>query len=109
MGLDKLENNAACNVVQHDQFGDGSVMVWGSISMQARQRHTQYNGTVVPGFLQLHDKAWLHVARVCMHFLEDEVTDTTDWAPKSNRTTLVCYVSGYLMLPGCTSDYLGAQ
>lgn len=100
-----LENNAACNVVQHDQFGDGSVMVWGSISMQARQRHTQYNGTVVPGFLQLHES----MARVCMHFLEDEVTDTTDWAPESNRTTLVCYVSCYLMLPGCTSDYLGAQ
>ncbi|KAI4881850.1 hypothetical protein NFI96_026641 [Prochilodus magdalenae] len=38
---------AACNIIQHDWFGGGSVMVWGGISLegqtyrplQARQRH----------------------------------------------------------------------
>ncbi len=27
---------AACNIVQHDRFGGGSVMVWGGISMEGR-------------------------------------------------------------------------
>ena len=27
---------AACNIVQHDRFGGGSVMVWGVISMEGR-------------------------------------------------------------------------
>ncbi len=30
------ERYAACNIVQHDQFGGGSVMVWGGISMEGR-------------------------------------------------------------------------
>ncbi|TWW61087.1 hypothetical protein D4764_05G0011770 [Takifugu flavidus] len=30
------ERYAACNVVQHDRFGGGSVMVWGGISMEGR-------------------------------------------------------------------------
>ena len=30
------EHYAACNIVQHDRFGGGSVMVWGGISMEGR-------------------------------------------------------------------------
>ncbi|KAI3352231.1 hypothetical protein L3Q82_005581 [Scortum barcoo] len=30
------ERYAACNVVQHDRFGGGSVIVWGGISMEGR-------------------------------------------------------------------------
>ncbi|KAI3351367.1 hypothetical protein L3Q82_005907 [Scortum barcoo] len=35
-GEDKEERYAACNVVQHDRFGGGSVIVWGGISMEGR-------------------------------------------------------------------------
>uniref|UniRef100_A0A8C4TJ22 Transposase n=1 Tax=Erpetoichthys calabaricus TaxID=27687 RepID=A0A8C4TJ22_ERPCA len=96
---------AACNIVQHDQFGGGSVMVWGGISMEG---HTDlyrldngtltairyqdeilgptvrpYAGAVGPGFLLVHDNARPHVARVCGQFLEDEGIDTIDWPPRS--------------------------
>ncbi|KAI3356926.1 hypothetical protein L3Q82_003567 [Scortum barcoo] len=30
------ERSAACNILQHDQFGSGSVMVWGGISLGGR-------------------------------------------------------------------------
>ncbi|KAL0175598.1 hypothetical protein M9458_027928, partial [Cirrhinus mrigala] len=30
------ERSAACNVLQHDRFGSGSVMVWGGISLEGR-------------------------------------------------------------------------
>ena len=29
------ERSAACNILQHDRFGGGSVMVWGGISLEA--------------------------------------------------------------------------
>ncbi|KAI4873954.1 hypothetical protein NFI96_033729, partial [Prochilodus magdalenae] len=30
------ERSVACNILQHDQFGHGSVMVWGGISLEGR-------------------------------------------------------------------------
>ncbi|TWW56335.1 hypothetical protein D4764_08G0003220 [Takifugu flavidus] len=30
------ERYAACNIIQHDRFGGGSVMVWGGISLEGR-------------------------------------------------------------------------
>ncbi|KAI3368474.1 hypothetical protein L3Q82_025490, partial [Scortum barcoo] len=30
------ERSAACNILQHDRFGSGSVMVWGGISLGGR-------------------------------------------------------------------------
>ncbi|KAL0149715.1 hypothetical protein M9458_054998 [Cirrhinus mrigala] len=30
------ERSAACNILQHDRFGSGSVMVWGGISLEGR-------------------------------------------------------------------------
>lgn len=98
------ERYAACNIVQHDRFGGGSVMVWGGISMEGRTdlyrldngtptaiRYRDeilgpivrpYAGAVGPGFLLVHDNAWPHVARVCRQFLEDEGIDTIDWPPR---------------------------
>ncbi len=96
---------AACNIVHHDRFGGGSVMVWGGISMEGRIdlylldngtltaiRYWDeilgpivrpYAGAVGPGFLLVHDNARPHVARVCRQFLEDEGIDTTEWPPRS--------------------------
>jgi len=38
---------AACNIIQHDRFGGGSVMVWGGISMEGRTNlYRLDNGTL---------------------------------------------------------------
>ncbi|KAI4889174.1 hypothetical protein NFI96_009756 [Prochilodus magdalenae] len=92
---------AVCNIIQHDWFGGGSVMVWGGISLEGRTdlyrldngtltairyqdeilgpvvRH--YAGAVGPGFLVVHNNAWSNVARVCRQIMENEGTDTIDW------------------------------
>ena len=95
----------ACNIIQHDRFGGGSVMVWGGISLEGHTdlhvlnrgnltgaRHKDeilrpivrpYAGAVGPGFLLVHNNAWPHVVRVCQQFLEDEGTDTIDWPAHS--------------------------
>ncbi|KAI4900310.1 hypothetical protein NFI96_007808 [Prochilodus magdalenae] len=92
---------AACNIIQHDWFGGGLVMVWGGISLEGRTdlyrldngtlttiRHRDetlgpivrpYAGAVGPGFLLVHNNARPHVARVCRQFLENEGIDTIDW------------------------------
>ncbi|KAB5558818.1 hypothetical protein PHYPO_G00021570 [Pangasianodon hypophthalmus] len=92
---------AACNIIQHDWFGGGSVMVWGGISLEGRTdlhmlasgtliavryrdeilRATvrPYTGAVGPGFLLVQDSARPHVARVRWQFLDDEGIDATDW------------------------------
>ena len=99
------ERYAACNIVQHDRFGGGSVMVWGGISMEGRTdlyrlengsltaiRYRDeilepmvrpYAGAVGPGFLLMHDNARPHVARVCRQYLEDEGIDTIEWPSRS--------------------------
>ncbi|KAI4902132.1 hypothetical protein NFI96_025541 [Prochilodus magdalenae] len=90
---------AACNTIQHDWFGGGSVMVWGGISLEGRIdlyrldngtltaiRYPDeilgpvvrpYAGAVGPGFLPVHNNAQPHV--VCRQFLENEGIDTIDW------------------------------
>ncbi|KAI4883980.1 hypothetical protein NFI96_003360 [Prochilodus magdalenae] len=92
---------APCNIIQHDWFGGGSVMVWGGISLEGRTdlyrldngtltaiRYQDeilgpvvrpYAGAVGPGFLLVHNNARPHVARVCRQFLENEGIDTIDW------------------------------
>ncbi|KAK0153437.1 hypothetical protein N1851_004874 [Merluccius polli] len=43
------ERNAACNIIQHDRFGGGSVMVWGGISLEGHtDLHVIANGTLTP-------------------------------------------------------------
>ena len=92
---------AACNIVQHDRVGGGSVMVPGVISMEGRTdlyrlengsltaiRYRDeilepmvrpYAGAVGPGFLLMHDNVRPHVARVCRQYLVDEGIDTIEW------------------------------
>ena len=91
----------ACNIVQHNRFSGGSVIVWGGITLEgstdlhvlnpsnligARYKDEilrpivrPYSGAVAPGFLLLHDNSQPHVARVCQRFLEDKDMDTIDW------------------------------
>ncbi|KAI3368181.1 hypothetical protein L3Q82_007907 [Scortum barcoo] len=95
------ERSAACNILQHDRFGSGSVMVWGGISLGGRTalhvlargsltaiRYRDeilrplvrpYAGAVGPGFLLMQDNARPHVAGVCQQFLQDEGIDAMDW------------------------------
>ena len=95
------ERYQAWNIVQHDRFSGGSVMVWGGISLEGRTdlyvlnrgkltvaRYRDeilrpivrpFGGVVGPGFLLVHDNARPHVARVCQRFFEDEGIDTIDW------------------------------
>ncbi|KAI4897128.1 hypothetical protein NFI96_010323 [Prochilodus magdalenae] len=43
----RRERSAACNILQHDRFGSGSVMVWGGISLEGRTaRHVLARGSL---------------------------------------------------------------
>ncbi|KAI4895868.1 hypothetical protein NFI96_007663, partial [Prochilodus magdalenae] len=97
------ERSAACNILQHDRFGSGSVMVWGGISLRhflhvlARGSLTviryrdeilrpllrPYAGAVGPGFLLMQDNARPHVAGVCQQFLQDGGIVAMDWPARS--------------------------
>uniref|UniRef100_A0A673VX21 Transposase Tc1-like domain-containing protein n=1 Tax=Salmo trutta TaxID=8032 RepID=A0A673VX21_SALTR len=99
------ERPAACNILQHDRFGGGSVMVWGGISLGGRTalhvlargsltaiRYRDeilrplvrpYAGAVGPGLLLMQDNARPHVAGVCQQFLQEEGIDAMDWPARS--------------------------
>ncbi|KAI4886961.1 hypothetical protein NFI96_007821 [Prochilodus magdalenae] len=99
------ERSAACNILQHDRFGSGSVMVWGGFSLEGRTalhvlargsltgiRYQDeilkplvrpYAGAVGPGFLLMQDNARSHVAGVCRQFLQDEGIEAMDWPARS--------------------------
>uniref|UniRef100_A0A8K9UYV5 Tc1-like transposase DDE domain-containing protein n=1 Tax=Oncorhynchus mykiss TaxID=8022 RepID=A0A8K9UYV5_ONCMY len=99
------EHSTACNILQHDRFGGGSVMVWGGISLGGRTalhvlargsltaiRYRDeilrplvrpYAGAVGPGFLLMQDNARPHVAGVCQQFLQEEGIDAMDWPARS--------------------------
>ncbi|KAL0204673.1 hypothetical protein M9458_002691, partial [Cirrhinus mrigala] len=99
------ECSAACNILQHDRFGSGSVMVWGGISLEGRTalhvlargsltaiRYRDeilrplvrpYAGAVGPGSLLMQDNARPHVAGVCQQFLQDEGIDAMVWPARS--------------------------
>uniref|UniRef100_A0A674A2U6 Transposase Tc1-like domain-containing protein n=1 Tax=Salmo trutta TaxID=8032 RepID=A0A674A2U6_SALTR len=99
------ERSAACNILQHDRFGGGSVIVWGGISLGGRTalhvlargsltaiRYRDeilrplvrpYAGAVGPGFLLMQDNARPHVAGVCQQFLQEEGIDAMDWPTRS--------------------------
>ncbi|KAL0149994.1 hypothetical protein M9458_054653 [Cirrhinus mrigala] len=99
------ERSAACNILRHDRFGSGSVMVWGGISLEGRTalhvlargsptavRYRDeiirplvrpYGGAVGPGFLLMQDSARPHVAGVCQQFLQDEGIDAMDRPARS--------------------------
>uniref|UniRef100_A0A8L0DTY1 Tc1-like transposase DDE domain-containing protein n=1 Tax=Oncorhynchus mykiss TaxID=8022 RepID=A0A8L0DTY1_ONCMY len=99
------ERSAACNILQHDRFGGGSVMVWGGISLGGRTAlHVLARGSLTairyrdeilrplvrpyavavgPGFLLMQDNARPHVAGVCQQFLQEEGIDAMDWPARS--------------------------
>uniref|UniRef100_A0A8K9XZB2 Transposase Tc1-like domain-containing protein n=1 Tax=Oncorhynchus mykiss TaxID=8022 RepID=A0A8K9XZB2_ONCMY len=96
---------SACNILQHDWFGGGSIMVWGGSSLGGRTalhvlargsltairyRHEilrplvrPYAGAAGPGFLLMQDNARPHVAGVCQQFLQEEGIDAMDWPVRS--------------------------
>ncbi|CAJ0963082.1 unnamed protein product [Ranitomeya imitator] len=99
------ERSAACNILQHDQFSSGSVIVWGGISLEGhtalhvlargsvtairyrdeilRPLVRPYAGAVGPRFLLMQDNARPHVAGVCQQFLQDEGIEAMDWPTRS--------------------------
>ncbi|KAI4877300.1 hypothetical protein NFI96_019883, partial [Prochilodus magdalenae] len=99
------ERSAACNILQHDRFGSGSVKVWGGISLEGhtalhvltrggltairyrdeilRPHVRPYAGAVGPGFLLMQDNARPHVAGVCQQVLQDEGIKVMDWPARS--------------------------
>ncbi|KAK7925348.1 hypothetical protein WMY93_007658 [Mugilogobius chulae] len=94
------EHSAACNILQHNQFGSGSVMVWDGISLEEhtalhvlargsltamryqdeilRPLMRPYAGAVGTGFLLMQDNARPHVAGECQQFLQHEGIDVMD-------------------------------
>lgn len=93
------------NVVRHDRFGGGSVMVWGGICATGRTdlyviaRGTltavryrdeilhpivrPFAGAVGAGFILVQDNARPHTARLSMQYLEDESIEVMDWPARS--------------------------
>ena len=108
------ERSAACNILQHDRFGGGSVMVWGGISLGGRTalhvlargsltaiRYRDeilrplvrpYAGAVGPGFLLMQDNARPHVAGVCQQFLQEEGIDAMDWPARSPDLNPIAHI-----------------
>lgn len=99
------ERYADCNIVEHDHFGGGSIMVWGGIciagrtelciidrgSMTAIRYRNEILGPIVrpfagvigPDFILMQDNARPHTARVAIDYLEQEGIDVMDWPARS--------------------------
>lgn len=93
------------NMVEHDHFGGGSVMVWGGISIAGHtdlhvfarggvnaQRYLNevlipivrpYAGAVGDNFVLMDDNARPHRARVVNNFLEQEGIERMEWPARS--------------------------
>lgn len=91
------------NVIQHDRFGGGSVMVWAGISNRAKTDMVTVNGNlnavrycneiirpvILPFLRQGHasvfqqDNARPHVARHTLNFLQANNVNVLDWPARS--------------------------
>uniref|UniRef100_A0A6Q2XCV3 Cyclin-dependent kinase 20 n=1 Tax=Esox lucius TaxID=8010 RepID=A0A6Q2XCV3_ESOLU len=121
------ERYAAWNIIQHDRFGGGSVMVWGGISLEGRtDLHMLANGTLTavryrdeihrpivrlytgavnPGFLLVQENARPHVARVCRQFLDDEVIDEIFWPSRSPNLNPVEFLWDVIYCDGDSTEF----
>ncbi|KAI4883430.1 hypothetical protein NFI96_029838, partial [Prochilodus magdalenae] len=108
------ERSVACNILQHDRFGSGAVMVWGGISLEGhtalhvlargsltairdrdeilRPLVRPYAGAVGPGFLLMQDNARPHVAGVCQQFLQDKGIEAMDWPARPPDLNLIEHI-----------------
>ena len=96
------ERYANCNVVEHDRYGGGSVMVWGGVSVRSRTDLIVVDGNltsqryideilrpVVLPFLHQHraifqdDNARPHRARIVENFHRQNNVDHMDWPARS--------------------------
>ncbi|KAL0156884.1 hypothetical protein M9458_048130, partial [Cirrhinus mrigala] len=70
------ERSAACNILQHDRFGSGSVMVWGGISLEGcTALHVLTRGSLTA--IRYRDEILRPL------FLQDEGIDAMDWPARS--------------------------
>ena len=101
----RRERYAACNRVQVDAYGGGSVMVWAGICLGSRtDLHVFQNGGITAqryrdeilepivrpfaaamgaGFILMQDNARPHTARLSMAFLDSEGIDVMEWPARS--------------------------
>ena len=99
------ERYADCNIVEHDHYGGGSVMVWAGICLGGRtdlvvvgggsitgQRYRDevlqpivlpFAGAVGEKFIFMHDNARAHVSRIAMGYLKEEGIECMGWPARS--------------------------
>ncbi|XP_076352718.1 uncharacterized protein LOC143248172 [Tachypleus tridentatus] len=95
---------STCNIIQVDANGESSVMVWAGICLNGRtdllsldrgalnaRRYRDeilepivrpFASAVSDGFILMQINARIHVARLCMDFLNEEGIETFDWPAK---------------------------
>jgi hypothetical protein len=99
------ERYLQCNFVPNVDYGGGSVMVWGAISVQVRTELVSLRGArltdvryitgildpqVIPygpfigtNFVYMHDNTRPHVARVIQEYLRETVTPVMEWPARN--------------------------
>lgn len=99
------ERYLQCNFAPHVQFGGGSVMVWGAISVEGRTELVTLPGArmtaaryitdildphvipygpfIGPDFVYMHDNARPHIARIVQDYLRDTGTHVMEWPARS--------------------------
>lgn len=72
------ERSAACNILQHDRFGSGSVMVWGGISLAGcTALHVLARGSLTA--IRYRDEILRPIVRPYAGVVQDEGIDAMDW------------------------------
>ena len=93
------------NVIEHNRFGGGGIMVWGGICIQGRtdlvvfargsvtaQRYRDevlhphvrpFAGAMGQDFILMQDNARAHTARLCRDYLEEQGIEVMDWPASS--------------------------